>query len=145
VLADLRPELSLAVAEELGGRAVDADAIYDEEVDVFAPCGLGSVLDAEAVARLRCKVVAGSANTQLASAEEARALADRGVLFAPDFVINVGGALAAVYGASDAALDPELEKIGQRLDEVFERAELEGTTPLEAAERLARERMALFL
>lgn len=123
---------------------VPPEVIVDQEVDVFAPCALGDVIDAPTVARLRCRVVAGSANNQLADAALADALARRDILWAPDIAINAGGAIGAASHVSrddgGASLRARLDGIGARLDAIFERAARERTTPLVAAERTARER-----
>ena len=97
----------------LAGPAVDPERIYDTECDVYAPCAVGGVLSTETVPRLRCRIVAGSANNQLAEQEAAELLRERAILYAPDYVINAGGAVALVgleqFGWSRAALDAALE------------------------------------
>ncbi|MGD2069360.1 MAG: Glu/Leu/Phe/Val dehydrogenase dimerization domain-containing protein, partial [Gemmatimonadota bacterium] len=81
------------VAEAVGAEVVAPHEVYGTECDVFAPCAVGAVLNDDTVGRLRCRVVAGSANNQLARPEHAGTLHDRGILYAPDYVINGGGAL----------------------------------------------------
>jgi leucine dehydrogenase len=125
-----------AVAEavrELDAVPLAPARIFDAPVDVFAPCALGGALDRDTVARLRCKVVAGSANNQLAEPGLADALAARGILYAPDFVVNAGGAL----GSAERA-----ERLGPLFDLVLARAAHDRVTPHAAAEALARERFA---
>jgi leucine dehydrogenase len=128
----------------LGAVPVPRGAILDSDVDVFAPCALGDVLDERAVARLRCAVVAGSANNQLVTPSVADGLAARGILYAPDFVVNAGGAIAEAVGIGR---DPKLvrqriEAIVGVLETVFARAVRERVSTHVAAERLARERFA---
>jgi leucine dehydrogenase len=118
-------------ARRLGARWLTPDEIFDAEADVFAPCALGGVLDAETVPRLRCKVIAGSANNQLAYPSIADALAARGILYAPDFVVNGGG----VLGTLDSA-----ERLAPIFQSVLDRAAREQITPHAAAEKIARER-----
>lgn len=141
VVADVDRERAERVAREVGARAERPEAIHASEVDVLAPCALGGVLDARTIGELRCAVVAGSANGQLASDACADALAARGILFAPDFVVNAGGVLgtACSCGGADGA------DVGDRLvvllRGVLDRAEREGTTPYAAAVATARARM----
>src|SRR5699024_10344957 len=87
------PERVERAVTEFGAEAVAADAIYDAECDVFAPCALGAVINDDTVDRLRVKIVAGSANNQLAEPRHADALKERGILYAPDFIINGGGVI----------------------------------------------------
>jgi glutamate dehydrogenase/leucine dehydrogenase len=113
---------------------------------VYAPCALGGTLNAETVPRLRCRIVAGSANNQLAEPADAERLRDVGILYAPDFVINAGGVLNSL-GAEHLRwtreqIEVRLAGIGATLWEIYSRANAEGITTEEAAERLARSRLA---
>src|SRR5688572_13259427 len=90
-VADVAAERAKALASEIGGQAVAADAIMSTSCDVFSPNALGAVLDEEGVARLDCAIVAGGANNQLARPDHGAMLAERGILYAPDYVINAGG------------------------------------------------------
>lgn len=141
VVADLDPARARAIAAELEATAVGARSIYDQAVEVFAPCALGGVLDDATIPRLRCAVVAGSANAPLAEPRHADVLAARGVLYAPDIVIGAGGVLAAASGDDARALAERLDGLAATLEAVFARAERERITPLVAAERTARERL----
>src|SRR5207253_9324402 len=91
IVTDLNAQLTGQVARELGASAVAPEAIFDQAADVFAPCALADALDERTVPRLRCAVIAGSANNQLADPRLAGVLAERGILYAPDIVINAGG------------------------------------------------------
>ena len=90
---------------------------------MFAPCAVGGELSSETVERLRCRIVAGSANNQLAEPEAAELLRARGILYAPDYVINGGGVIALVgleqLGWSSAELDTALEQIGHTLRQLY--------------------------
>jgi glutamate dehydrogenase/leucine dehydrogenase len=124
---------------------VPADDVYDHPCDIFAPCALGGILNAETIPRLRCRAVAGSANNQLATPEDAERLRARNILYAPDFVINLGGALAGagieVAGWSRAEAEAQVSRgITDALERIYAVAREEGITTVEAAERLARER-----
>jgi leucine dehydrogenase len=125
--------------------AVDADAAVDAEVDVFAPCGAGGVLSSETIPRLRCRIVAGSANNQLARPEDADALRQRGILYAPDYVINAGGAiflpLREGAGRGSEELVAQIDAIGDTLGSIYARADAEGISTEHAARQLAAARL----
>lgn len=140
VVHDVKPEAVERAVSELGARAVTAEAIYDADVDVFAPCALGDVLTEDHIARLRCSVVAGAANNQLPTDAQADTLAEREILYAPDFVVNMGGVLgAAKLGtATDEKMRESLQRIVTTLDAVFERAQAEHITTHAAAVAIAK-------
>jgi glutamate dehydrogenase/leucine dehydrogenase len=113
---------------------------------VYSPCAVGGTLGEDSIPQLRCRIVAGSANNQLETPEDAQRLHDRGILYAPDYVINAGGVIQLI-GLEDKGWDePELERnlamIGDTLRQVFRDAEDDGITPAAAAERLAARRIA---
>ena len=124
---------------ELGAVVVPPEAVADTECDVFAPCAIGGVLSAATVPRLACRIVAGSANAQLESPEDAARLHQRGIVYVPDYVVNAGGALAfALHGRGQhdhEALLARMDQIGEIVDEVLAEAADERTTPLAAAAR----------
>jgi leucine dehydrogenase len=104
------------------------------------------VLNAESIPKLRCRIVVGSANNQLASVEDAEQLRAAGILYAPDYVINVGGGLH-LYGLEQLGwdrptLDRKLEGIGETLAEIFAIADQNGITTVAAAERIGARRLA---
>ena len=122
-------------------KAVSPGQIYEVECDVFAPCALGGVLNEDTVARLRCKVVAGAANNQLAHIAIAEALRARDILYAPDYVINAGGVIFAALsylGDSELQILKKINRIPTTLTQVLDLAERELITAEEAAEGLAR-------
>jgi leucine dehydrogenase len=139
LLTDVDAARAERLAAELGGRAVPAAAAVGTECDVFAPCAVGAVLDRDTIARLACRVVAGSANNQLAERADAERLRARGILYAPDYVVNAGGAIAMSMpslGVTDAeAILARVDRIGESLGEVFAEAAARGESPLDAAER----------
>lgn len=145
LLSDVDDARAAETADRTGGRVVaPADAIATE-CDVYAPCALGGTLSATSIPHLRCRVVAGSANNQLATPEDADRLRAAGILYAPDFVINAGGVLHA-WGREALGLTPEQVEerhvgLGQALLEIYARAETEDITTAEAAERIARSRI----
>jgi leucine dehydrogenase len=145
LIADIDPNRAGEVAARVGGTTVQADEISQIECDVYAPCAVGGVLSTDTVERLRCRIVAGSANNQLADPEAAELLRARGILYAPDYVINGGGAIALVgleqLGWTAAELDIALERIGLTLLQIYERADEVGVTTAAAADVLADERL----
>jgi leucine dehydrogenase len=129
-----------------GAEPLPVDAALSTPCDVLAPCATGGVLSAETIPGLECRVVAGAANNQLATPEDAARLAARHILYAPDYVANAGGVIwLAGYetlGWDDAQMRARLAGIEQTLDDVFASAERENLTTAEAADRLARARIA---
>jgi glutamate dehydrogenase/leucine dehydrogenase len=144
-VADLDGERAATIAESLGAASATTHHVFDTECDVFSPCATGALLSAESIPLLRCRVVAGAANNQLATSWDADRLHARGILYAPDYVINAGGVIhLAGYerlGWDDARMTARLEGIGETLTGLFDRAEREGITPAAAADRLATERI----
>lgn len=146
VLGDLEPARAERLAAELGGRTVPAEEALTTECDVLAPCAVGAVLDRQTIPGLRCKVVAGSANNQLAVADDADRLHAAGILYAPDFVVNGGGALAfgllALESPDEAELTRRLEGMEATLGAIFDEAAERGESPLRAARRRAERTLA---
>ena len=144
-IADVDPQRASAVAARVGASVLELEAVAGTECDVFAPCATGGILSAETIPQLRCAVVAGAANNQLAEPEDAVRLRDAGILYAPDFVINAGGVIHLAghetLGWDDAAMAARLRGIDDTLTGVFRTAEDEGITTEAAAQRLARSRI----
>ncbi|HVS01621.1 MAG TPA: Glu/Leu/Phe/Val dehydrogenase [Thermoanaerobaculia bacterium] len=143
---DIDPD-ALSQAEEMGVEIVPPDDIYGVDCDIFAPCALGAVLNDRTIPRLRCDIVAGAANNQLEQEQrDADLLTERGILYAPDFVINAGG-LINVYNELLGHYNQEralrmTRTIYLNLTRVFDIAEHDGITTALAADRLAEERLA---
>ena len=141
-LADADAARAAALAAELGGAAVDADAIMTVEADVFSPCALGAILDAASIARLNVPVVAGAANNQLARPEDGDRIQARGILYAPDYVINAGGiinvALEYLEGAGRAAVEAKIKEIPARLETIWAESAVTGDNPARVADRMAQ-------
>jgi len=131
-------------AERIGARWVDPADAMTVECDVLAPCALGEAIDEDNVDDLRCEIVCGSANNLLASNSLAERLANRDILYAPDFIANAGG-LINVYGElhdlERDRLDELVEGIGDALTRVFELAAARSVSPLDAARAVALERL----
>jgi leucine dehydrogenase len=134
-----------SLAQALGAKWVNPEAALEVEADVLVPCALGGILDDQTVPKLRCKIVAGAANNQLADDFVADLLVQRGILWAPDFVVNAGGLIniAQEDGGYDAArARARVKGIAGTLQQIFENADAIGATPLTAAMELARGRIA---
>lgn len=131
--------------QQFGAHPVQAQAIYGLDVDVFAPCALGGIINPQTLEALRAPVIAGAANNQLADAQLADELQRRGCLYAPDYAINAGGIIDICYertGGSTAALKAHIEGIGDTLLQIFQRAAQQGCSTTAIADSLARERLA---
>lgn len=128
-----------AVARRVGADIVNPDDALVTECDVLAPCAIGGILNDESVPRLRCRIIAGSANNQLSSPEIADVLAKRNILYVPDYVINSGGALAFELhagGLTDkAALLERMGTVGELVAGILHDARSENRSPVEAARR----------
>ncbi len=144
-VSDVDGERAAEVAQELGARVIPPEQVIGTDAEVFAPCAVGGVLAAESVPRLRCRIVAGAANNQLATPEDAERLHAAGILYAPDYVINAGGVLQLLgiedLGWDEETLERHLEGIGTTLLEIFALADLEGVSSERAAEQVARSRL----
>ena len=147
-LADIDAARAEALARELGGEAVASDAIMGVTCDVFSPNALGAILDDEGIARLDCQIVAGGANNQLARAAHGPVLAQRGILYAPDYVINAGGIisvtleyLARTDGQSCDINDvrERIALIPGRLETIWQQSDRTGQSPDQVADRMAQE------
>ena len=142
VVSDIREERLEEAERRFGARRVPLDEIHRVSCDVFAPCALGGALDERTVEELHCAIVAGAANNQLASPQAGEALARRGILYAPDYVLNAGGLIATaapLVGLSPSERDAKISGVGLKILQVFSRAVAEGIRPEEAADRLAED------
>lgn len=138
LLSDVDEARVAALAGEIGAAAVAPSAVIETQCDVLAPCAVGAVLNRESIPRLACRAVCGSANNQLDRPEDADLLHERGILYAPDYVANSGGAIAFHLMGTKAGEDEILRRLDgleQVLDEIFAEAEREGRSPLWAARR----------
>jgi leucine dehydrogenase len=144
VVADL-DQRKRAFAEQIGARWTTPERALQADVDILVPCALGGQFDHDSVPRLRCRVVAGAANNQLAGDRIADLLQAQGVLWAPDFVVNAGGLIniaEEVGGYEAARARRRVASIGDTLREIFEQAEADRITPLAAAMQIATRRLA---
>ena len=135
------------VVDEFGAEAVPMDQIYDVDANVFAPCALGGVVNEDTIQRLKCDVVAGSANNQLESNEWGTALEERGILYAPDYAINAGGLMNVAIELQGYDRDRAyrtVSKIRDIISNIFVLAERDGIPTWQAADRLAEERIVMI-
>jgi leucine dehydrogenase len=140
-IADVDASRAVALAAELGAETADVGSIMGVEADIFSPNALGAILTEASVLALRVKAVAGGANNQLATGPEGRMLADRGILYAPDYVINAGGiinVLRHIDGAGDDVINARIDAIPARLDAVWDESAATGATPAEVADKMAQ-------
>ena len=145
-VSDIVEERMVEVANKYKAVPVANNNIYELEVDVYAPCAMGGTVNKDTIAKMRCRIIAGSANNQLRNeADDAQLLMDRDILYAPDYLINAGGLIScyseiAGYGVSrTAALT---ETIYETTRSVLRKSLSENITPHLAANRLAEERIA---
>ncbi|MBD2842179.1 Leu/Phe/Val dehydrogenase [Erythrobacter rubeus] len=147
-LADIDAKRAAALAKELGGSSVDADGILSTPCDVLSPNALGAILNEDSIANLDTRIVAGGANNQLARAHHGQTLFDRGILFAPDYVINAGGimSVATEYLARRdgketgvEAVHDRIATIPERLEQIWEASDSTNTSPDIVADRMAQE------
>ncbi|MFH8986011.1 Leu/Phe/Val dehydrogenase [Streptomyces varsoviensis] len=148
VVTDVRPEsVERVLADHREGvRAVaDTDALIRTNLDVYAPCALGGALNEETVPVLTAKIVCGAANNQLAHPGVEKDLADRSILYAPDYVVNAGGVIQVadeLHGFDFDRAKAKATRIYDTTLAIFDRAKSEGIPPAEAADRLAEQRIA---
>lgn len=143
-VSDINDEKVNQYADEHGLEVVAPEVVYDEPCDIFAPCAIGGVLNDETIPRLECDIVAGGANNVLETRSHAATLKNRDILYAPDYVINAGGLITVATEAEGGSMGDAIRdanKIGDRLLQMFETAEDEDITVLEAAERYAEKRI----
>jgi len=146
-LADVDAARAAALAAELGAEAVPAEAIIGASCDVFSPNALGAILDEAGIARLDCAIVAGGANNQLARREHGQLLAGRGILYAPDYVINAGGIinvsleyLCRQHGEPCDVADVRrrIAQIPERLATIWRESDATGESADAVADRMAQ-------
>lgn len=145
IVADINEARALEVAQAHGAETVAVDAILEHECDVLAPCALGGVLDDVTISRLHCRAVCGAANNQLADDTADASLAERGILYAPDFVANAGGIINIAEeftGYSRERAIVRTEGIEATMRTVLERSRSDRVTPNRAATLIAEERLA---
>ncbi len=143
LVADLNGERAQAAADECGAKVISPDEILSADCDVFAPCALGGVINRETIPKLRARIVCGSANNVLAAAEDGDELARRGILYAPDYLVNAGGLIrgAEFYLMQRDDSSPSIARIYDRMKRVLAMARQQGISTARAADLLAESRL----
>ncbi len=139
VITDICPKKVEKISTQFDATVVEPEAIYDVPCDIFSPCALGAILNQNTIARLKCKGVAGSSNNQLATPEDGQRLFDRGILYAPDVIVNAGGIInvqreLAKDGFKSTLARDSINKISSRLANIFSIAKSNNIPPNEAVE-----------
>jgi leucine dehydrogenase len=143
-VADVYPPAIETIRKEYNVAVVEPDAIYEVECDIFSPCSLGGILNSETIPRLRTQAIVGCANNQLATDDDAIALEERDILYAPDFVVNAGGLINVneeLRGYSTEKAAAHIDRIYDNTMSVLEASRERGTTPNVTAVALAMERV----
>lgn len=141
-VADINAD-SLATAQALGAKVVQAESIVSFDADVFAPCAMGAIINDASILELSAPIVAGGANNQLAKSEHGEMLRKRGVLYAPDFVINAGGIIEICRqykNTSATDCHTQIERIGPTLTQIFEQSSAQEMCTSVVAEQIAEHR-----
>lgn len=147
VVCDIDQKQVEKVRDRWGAAVVAPDEIYSQECDIFSPCAAGGVVNEDTLPLMKCDIIAGAANNIYKSKEMARAIADRGILYAPDYVINAGGLIfvekirQGVTGEDE--IKAETARIEERLKKLFRRAREEKLLPGEVADIIAEEKLQL--
>ncbi|MFN4287680.1 MAG: Glu/Leu/Phe/Val family dehydrogenase [Brevundimonas sp.] len=150
IVTDVNQPVLEEVAARTGAQIVSPDAIYDVDADIYAPCALGATLNPQTLERIKARAIVGAANNQLATAEIGQILHKRGVLYAPDYVVNGGGIINVASelharqsgGAYDWNwVDGKLERLMETLREILERSASEGRPTHEIADAIAEARI----
>lgn len=145
VVADVDEARAAAIAHDLGASHVGVDEILTVDADILAPCALGGVLNADTIPDLRARLVCGGANNQLATEADGQGLVDRGILYAPDYVVNAGGIInvsAEYLGETRDQVAARVGQIANRLLDVLRRSDEERVPPGIMADRLAQRLIA---
>lgn len=144
VVADTDVDAVARVVGELGADTAPADRIHAVDCDLFAPCAMGGIINDATIDQLRCRAVVGSANNQLDRPEHGKALTERGILYAPDFVVNAGGLINVadeLHGYHPERAKASVEQVYRTLREVFTLAREHHLSTAEAADHYAQARI----
>ncbi|HYN45730.1 MAG TPA: Glu/Leu/Phe/Val dehydrogenase family protein, partial [Allosphingosinicella sp.] len=141
-IADIDEGPARALADEVGGTVVGADEIMTLPADVFSPNAMGAILDPQSIAALNAPIVAGGANNQMATGDDGDRVQARGILYAPDYVINAGGIINVsteyLKDGDQALVRRRIEAIPGRLEEIWQESAATGRNPARVAGDMAR-------
>ncbi len=145
IVTDIDKESVDKVVKDFGAKAVETDEIYEQEADIFAPCALGAIINDETIPKLKVEAIAGAANNQLEDEiKHSEELKKRGILYAPDYVINAGGVINVSHeltGYNEERAYRKISTIYDNMIKVFEIAERDNLTTFVAASKMAEERI----
>jgi leucine dehydrogenase len=144
VVADVDVDAVASVVREFGVETAEPDKIHAQECDIFAPCALGAIIRDDTIPSLKCRIVAGAANNQLAAPEHGEQLQELGILYAPDYIINAGGLINVadeLRGYDRERAMRQVETVYRNLRAIFSMSNEEGISTAEAADRFALERV----
>lgn len=145
IVTDINKEAVQRVVDNLGATAVGIDEIYGVEADIFSPCALGAILNDDTIPQLKVKAVCGSSNNQLADGKKhAKMLEERGILYAPDFIVNSGGVIAVadeLTGYDEDRTITKVKNVYHQMGQIFTIAKEQKISTVEAANHLAEERI----
>jgi leucine dehydrogenase len=144
-ITDIYEDKLEKVSQEYDVEVVDKDEIYDLDMDIYAPCALGATVNDETLERLQCKIIAGAANNQLADENKhGREVMEKGILYAPDFLINAGGLInvyTELHGYDQQKATELTQNIYESTSKILNKANQENLTTVEAAKRIAVSRI----
>jgi leucine dehydrogenase len=144
-VSDISADNVARAKAEFGAEVVEPDDFFEVDADIIAPCALGGVINKSSIPRIKAKVIAGAANNQLATESDGDRLQARGILYAPDYVLNAGGVISVAAERDDAAtqasVETQIEQIGPRLTRIYAHSKSSGRPPHEVADEMAREIM----
>ncbi len=144
IVTDINKGSVQRAVTEFGAKAVDVNDIYAIDCDIFSPCALGGIINDETIPLLKAKVIAGSANNQLKEERHGNILHERGIAYAPDYVINAGGVINVadeLNGYNRERALKKVEGIYENIAKVFDISKTEGIPTAQAADRMAEERI----
>lgn len=145
IVTDLDPRKTEYACQRFNAKVVASEAICQQDCEVFSPCGLGGIINADSIPHLRCAIIAGAANNQLAEDSDEQLLRDRGILYVPDFAINAGGLIYASMrfaGEAQSRIDEKLHCLPATIRELLDDAKDKAQTPLQTAMLMAQQRIA---
>ncbi len=147
IVTDIDPEKVRAMVDQFGSTPVEPEGIYDAECDIYAPAALGATINDQTMDRLKCKIVCGPANNQLKTEAHGDRLEKKGIVYAPDYIVNAGGTIydtdrLGVGGVSHERGKNKVSRIYRNMERVFEIADRDKIPTYRAADRMAEERLA---
>jgi leucine dehydrogenase len=146
MITDVEKERTKRLKEKLGAECVDPEEVYTTDSDIFSPCAVGGILNKNTIPKLKTQIVCGAANNQLQRPPDGESLKEKGILYAPDFVVNAGGAIYLLglekLKWSRAKVEEKIRRIGDTLKSVYKEAEMKGITTEEAALQIAERNLS---